>query len=46
MTTTFLLRSIPAPLWRRVKARAGKQGLSLRAILILLLERYADHGLD
>ncbi len=42
----YLLRNVPSPLWQRVRARASKQGLSLRAVLILLLERYAAQGLD
>lgn len=41
---TYLLRAIPAPLWGRVKARAAADGVSIRVVLLRLLERYADHG--
>lgn len=42
----YLLRDIPDDLWIRVKRRAAKEGRSLRWIVIELLKRYADHGLD
>lgn len=38
---TYILRDIPPALWRRVKSRAAMDGLTLRAVLIRLLETYA-----
>ena len=37
----YLLRSIDAKLWGRVKARAEKDVIPLRAIILALLELYA-----
>lgn len=42
----FLVRNIPDDLWVRVKRRAAKEGRSLRWIVLSLLSRYSDRGLD
>ncbi len=39
---TYLLRDIDEKLWKRVKARAEGDGLSLRMLIVLLLRAYAD----
>jgi hypothetical protein len=38
---TYLLRGIPADLWRRVKAQAASREESIRDILLRFLESYA-----
>lgn len=43
---TYLLRHIDGRLWARVKARAKREGRTLRAVLLLLLRRYSERGLD
>lgn len=40
-TTKYLLRGVPADLWRRVKARAASEGVTVRALILRWLERYA-----
>lgn len=40
----YYLRRIEPALWKRVKARAGAEGRSLRFILCELLRVYAEHG--
>lgn len=42
----YLVRNIPDDLWVRVKRRAAKEGRSLRWILLKLLSRYSDHGVE
>lgn len=42
----YLLRDIPEDVWQRVKRRATKEGRSLRFIILALLKRYADKGLN
>jgi len=39
---TYLLRNIPAPLWREVKATAARDGLTVREVIIELLEIYVQ----
>jgi hypothetical protein len=39
---TYLLRSVDEQLWRRVTAQAKAQGLTVRTVLILLLDAYAS----
>ena len=43
---TYILRDLPPELWDRVKVRAALEGRPLRALLLELLRRYADHGLS
>lgn len=43
--TTFLLRDVDPTLWRKVKARAARDGISLKAALHALLTYYAKYGL-
>jgi hypothetical protein len=38
---SYLLRGIPADVWRRVKAKAAADGISVRALLLQWLEEYA-----
>jgi len=42
----YYIRSIDADLWKRVKARAAHDGLTVRAVILALLKLYAAHGLD
>jgi plasmid stability protein len=37
---TYLLRDIDPELWTRVKVRAAREGVSMRAVLIRLLRAY------
>jgi hypothetical protein len=39
---SYILRNIDPTLWERVKARAAKEGHSLRWLFLSFLERYAD----
>lgn len=39
----YILRHVPAELWANVRARATHDGWPLRALLLQLLEDYADH---
>lgn len=39
---SYILRTIDADLWDRVKTRAEKDGLPLRALILALLRAYAD----
>jgi hypothetical protein len=41
MASSYLLRSIPADLWRKVKARAALEGVSVRALILRMLKEYA-----
>ena len=45
MSSAYLLRDVADDLWKRVKVRAAKDGLSIREIVIRLLTHYAKHGL-
>lgn len=38
---TYILRDVPEGLWRRVKARASRDGWPLRALILQLLEDFA-----
>ncbi len=40
---SYILRTINPELWARVKARSEADGIPLRAIILKLLEMYADH---
>jgi len=37
----YLLDSIPAGLWSRVRAKAKREGISLRALILQLLTEWA-----
>lgn len=39
---SYILRTIDPDLWARVKARSEAEGIPLRAIILKLLELYAD----
>ena len=39
-TTSTIIRGIPVDLWRKVKAKAALEGVSLRALMIRLLREY------
>ena len=43
---TYLLRTIPDDLWARVKARAQKEGHTIRYIIVTLLKQYVRTGLS
>lgn len=38
----YLLGDIPSPLWRQVRARCQRDGVSVRALLLELLGAYVD----
>jgi hypothetical protein len=38
----YLLDKIPAVLWRRVRAKAKREGISLRALILGLLKGWLD----
>lgn len=42
--TSFILRDIDSKLWKAVKARAEKDGHSLRWVLLALLRTYVEGG--
>lgn len=42
----FLLRKIDPKLWAKVKARAAKDGHTLRVVLMRLLASYVKDGLN
>lgn len=44
--TTYLLRAIDPSLWARFRARATHDGLPMRAVLLRLIEAYADGRLN
>ena len=39
---SYILRTIDPDLWARVKARSAQDGIPLRAIILKLLEMYAQ----
>lgn len=43
---SYILRTIDPELWVRVKARADREGLPLRALILALLRAYADGHLS
>jgi hypothetical protein len=38
----YILRNIPPDLWARFKARSEADGIPMRALVLLLIEAYAD----
>ena len=42
----FILRKVDDQLWSRFRARAQSEGRSLRWIILTLIQRYCDRGLD
>jgi hypothetical protein len=42
---TFLLDQIPPGPWAKVKARAQREGRSVKFIILTLLAEYLAHGL-
>lgn len=40
----YLLDKIPADLWRRVRAKAKRDGISVRALILGLLQRWLGEG--
>jgi hypothetical protein len=38
----YILRNIPADLWTRFKARSEAEGIPMRALVLLLIEAYAE----
>jgi hypothetical protein len=42
----FIIRNIDAKLWRKFKRRAITEGHTLRWVLLELIRRYAENGLD
>lgn len=42
----YHLRDIPDDLWVRVKQRCHGEGRTIRFVIVALLQRYADVGLE
>ena len=40
----YPLKNIPGDLWRRFRLQAKRDKLSLRAILLRLIDEYSRHG--
>ena len=40
--TAYIIRGIPADLWRKVKAKAATQGVSVRAVILRLLQEWVS----
>ena len=43
---SFILRKIDPELWAQFKARAEAEGHSLKWVLLRLIQRYIDRGID
>jgi plasmid stability protein len=43
---SFILRNPDPALWEAFKTRAAQEGRSLRWVLLELIRRYVDRGLD
>ena len=44
-TTTYSLRAVPTDIWLQFKARTAREGTSIRATLLHLLQFYSRYGL-
>ena len=44
--SSYIIRKIDEALWLKVKARAEQHGHHLRYVLLKLLERYSEKGLE
>lgn len=44
--SSFILRKIDPELWEAFKARAQSEGRSLRWLVLELIRRYVEKGLD
>ncbi len=42
----YLIRQIDSALWAAVKARAAREGRTVRGLILLLLQRYVQHGIQ
>lgn len=42
----YILRNLPPELWRQFKVRAAQDGIPMRALMLKLIELYADGKLD
>ena len=43
--STYLLRDLDNALWRKFKARAAKEGQSMRGVIVALVAYYVKYGL-
>jgi hypothetical protein len=43
---SYILRTIPPELWARFKARSEQDGIPMRALMLLLIEAYADREIN
>lgn len=43
-TSRYLLDYIPSALWRKARAKAKRQGLSMRTLILRLLQRWSDEA--
>ena len=41
-TVSFIIRDCDAPLWRRFKAKAKREGHTLRWVVLDLIRRYVE----
>jgi hypothetical protein len=37
----YILRDVPDEIWRKVKARAALEGMTIRGVIVALLKEYA-----
>ena len=42
----YILRAIPDGLWSRFRSRAEAEGISMRALILLLIEAYVEGRID
>ncbi len=42
-TTSYILREVPSAMWRRVKARAAREGHTVKFIVLRFLASYAKN---
>jgi hypothetical protein len=45
LVPSYILRDIPADLWRQVKVEAATDGVSVREVILRLLEGYAERNI-
>ena len=43
-TSRYLLDYIPSALWRKARAKAKREGLSMRTLILRLLQRWTDEA--
>jgi hypothetical protein len=43
-TSRYLLDYIPSALWRKARTKAKREGLSMRTLILRLLQRWTDEA--